>query len=80
MKQNKIEIQEAQPIPEKGGRKSSTTYPFERLGINESFIAGVYSPELCNRINSTIHYYSGKLKRKFCQRKVGDNLTVWRSE
>ncbi len=80
MEPNKIEIQEAQTIPERGARSIRTAYPFERMEINESFIAGVYSPELSNRINSTIHYYSGKLKRKFCQRKVGENLTVWRSE
>lgn len=75
-----IKINKAQPIPEKGGRKSTTVYPFESMKVNESFTAGEYTPELINKMNSTIHYYGKKLRMKFCLRKVNDKLTVWRSE
>ena len=75
-----IEIREAQEIPLKGGRKKSTVYPFESMKVGESFVAGEYSKHLANKINSTIHYYSVKLGQKFCQRKAGNLLTVWRSE
>lgn len=75
-----IKINEAQEIPAKGGRKKSTAYPFESMKVNESFTAGEYTPELINKMNSTIHYYGKKLRMKFCLRKVDNNLTVWRSE
>lgn len=76
----KIKINKAQPIPTKGGRKSSTAYPFESMKVNESFVAGDYTPELINKMNSTIHYYGKKLGVKFCLRKVENKLTVWRQE
>jgi hypothetical protein len=30
-----IKINKAQPIPDKGGRKSTTAYPFESMRLNE---------------------------------------------
>jgi len=72
-----ITIRKAAPIPPK---TKTTAYPFEAMKVNESFIAGKYSDELVNRVNAAASYYGKKLDMKFCLRKDGNNLTVWRAE
>lgn len=72
---------EKSPIPEpKVGRPRTTTYPYEVLKVEESFVAGPYSDELLQKVSSSNNYYGEKLGMKFVCRNVDGVLKVWRAE
>jgi hypothetical protein len=65
-------------IPPPRGRGGAKEYPYAKLAIAESFIAGPYSEVLKIRIGVSNGYYGDKLNRKFSYRKVDGQLQVWR--
>lgn len=68
------------PIPKaKVGRPKTTTYPFEALDIEESFVCGKYTGELLQRVASSAQYYGNKLNKRFVLRNDGGLLKVWRA-
>lgn len=82
MGKTSIVIQKAaKEIPKPhSGRPRTVVYPFEALGVNESFIAGKYSEALMQKVSSNAYYYGKKLDRKFVLRNDNGHLKVWREK
>lgn len=68
-----IKIESNVPIPE-----AKYKWPFSKLDVGQSFIAGDFSGELQRNMTSIAAYYTKKYGYKYKTRQVGKKLRVWR--
>jgi len=71
-----IQIDKGIPIPPKKG--ANAKYPWKEMEVGDSIlIVGVSSPGVGGVIQSAKKICPGF---RFCQRREGDNVRVWRTE
>lgn len=81
--EKKFKIEKDIPLPDR--KEKSSIYPFEQMGIGDSFeYSEIYSKKIQVRAWSAIRHWKLHPRNKsfrnwvFATRKVGDSIRIWR--
>jgi len=76
-----FKIRPPSKLPPKTGshdRKSEIRKTIEKLAVGESFVVGPYSREQSVRVSMYMKSASAALGRRYSQRRVDNDICVWR--